>query len=60
MNGAAIVEIPEGATASVDRVPGDAHAKLTLLEYGDCICGSTCIQAESQMQHLVNTHRGRI
>jgi len=34
MNDAAIIGIPESALAAADHVLGDAHAKLTLLEYG--------------------------
>lgn len=59
MRDAAIVEIPEAALAAADHVMGDAHAKLTLLEYGDYECPA-CIQAEPLMQHLVDTHRGRL
>ena len=43
MSGAAMVEIPEAALAAADHVMGDAHAKLTLLEYGDYECPA-CIQ----------------
>ena len=59
MSGAARVEIPEAALAAADHVMSDAHAKLTLLEYGDYEC-TACIQAEPLMQHLVDTHRGRL
>ncbi len=59
MSAAARVEIPEAALAAADHVLGDAHAKLTLLEYGDYECPA-CIQAEPLMQHLVETHRGRL
>jgi len=54
-----MVEIPEAALASTDHMLGDAHAKQTLLEYGDYECPA-CIQAEPLMQHLVDTHRGRL
>ena len=56
MSGAARVESPEAALAADDHVLGDAHAKLTLLEYGDYECPA-CIQAEPLMQHLVEAHR---
>jgi len=59
MSGAAMVEISEAALAAADHVLGDAHAKLTLLEYGDYECPA-CIQAERLMQHLVEAHRGRL
>lgn len=59
MRDASIVEIPEAALAAADHMMGDANAKLTLLEYGDCECPA-CIQAEPLMQHLVDTHRGRL
>ncbi len=59
MSGAAMVESPEAALAADDHVLGDAHAKLTLVEYGDYDC-PTCIQAEPLMQHLVSTHRIRL
>lgn len=59
MSGAAMVEIPEAALAAADHVLGDAHAKLTLLEYGDYECPA-CVQAEPLMQHLVSTHRTRL
>jgi len=59
MSAAAMVDIPEAALAAADHVMGDAHAKLTLLEYGDYECPA-CIQAEPLMQHLVDTHRGRL
>ena len=51
--------MPEAALAAADHVLGDAHAKLTLLEYGDYGCPA-CIQAEPLMLHLVDTHRGRL
>jgi hypothetical protein len=59
MNGAATVETREAALAAADHVLGDVHAKLTLLEYGNYECPA-CIQAEPLMQHLVDTHRGRL
>lgn len=59
MRDASIVEIPEAALAAADHVMGDAHAKITLLEYGDYECPA-CIQVEPLMQHLVDTHRGRL
>ena len=59
MNDAAISPIPEAALAASDHVLGDAHAKLTLLEYADYECPA-CIQAEPLMQHLVATHPGRL
>jgi protein-disulfide isomerase len=59
MNDVATLEIPEPALAAADHVLGDAHAKLTMLEYGDYECPA-CIQAERLVQHLVSTHRGRL
>ncbi len=59
MSGTAMGQIPEAALAAADHVMGDAHAKVTLLEYGDYECPA-CIQAEPLMQHLVDTHRGRL
>jgi protein-disulfide isomerase len=59
MNDAARAEIPEAALAAADHVLGDAHAELTLLEYGDYECPA-CIQAEPLMRHLLDTHRGRL
>lgn len=59
MNDAAMVEIPEAALAAADHVLGDAHAKLTLLEYGDYECPA-CIQAEPLIHHLVDAHHGRL
>jgi protein-disulfide isomerase len=52
-------EIPEAALAAVDHILGDAHAKLTLLEYGDYECPA-CIQAEPLVQRLVAAHPGRL
>jgi protein-disulfide isomerase len=59
MNDAAMIEMPEAALAAADHVLGDAHAKLTLLEYGDYECPA-CILAAPRMQHLVEAHRGRL
>ncbi len=59
MSGAAMDEMPEAALAAADHVLGDRHAKLTLLEYGDYECPA-CVQAEPLMQHLVDTHGGRL
>jgi protein-disulfide isomerase len=59
MNATAMLEIPEAALAAADHVLGDAHAKLTLLEYGDYECPA-CIQAEPLIKHLVEVHRGRL
>jgi protein-disulfide isomerase len=59
MRESAMAELPEAALAAADHVLGDADAKLTLLEYGDYECPA-CIQAEPLMQHLVDTHRGRL
>lgn len=53
------VEVPEAALAAADHVLGDAHAKLTLLEYGDYGCPA-CIQAEPLIQHLFSMHRSRL
>lgn len=54
-----MIEIPDAALAAADHVLGDAHATLTLLEYGAYECPAS-IQAEPLMQHLVDTHRGRL
>ena len=59
MSGAAMDEMPGAALAAADHVLGGAHAKLTLLEYGDYECPA-CIQAEPLMRHLVGAHRGRL
>jgi protein-disulfide isomerase len=59
MSGAAMAERPEAALAAADHVLGDAHGKLTLLEYGDYECPA-CIQAEPLVRHLVDTHGGRL
>jgi protein-disulfide isomerase len=59
MSDAAMVKLPEASLAAADHVLGNAHAKLTLLEYGDYECPA-CIQAEPLMQHLVDTHRGQL
>lgn len=59
MSSAAMVEMPEAALAAADHVQGDAHARLTLLEYGDYECPA-CIQAQPLMQHLVDTHHGQL
>jgi protein-disulfide isomerase len=59
MSAAAMVESPEAALSAADHMLGDAHAKLTLLEYGDYECPA-CIKAEPLTQHLVDTHRGRL
>jgi len=53
------IEVPEAALAAADHVLGDPHAKLTLLEYGDYECPA-CIQIEPLMQHLVDSHPGRL
>lgn len=59
MNTAANTAVPEAALAAAEHVLGDAHAKLTLLEYGDYECPA-CIQAEPMLRHLVATHPGRL
>ena len=59
MSGAAMVEMPEAALAAADHVLGEMHAKLSLLEYGDYECPA-CIQAAPLMQHLADTHSGRL
>ena len=59
MSDAAMVGIPEAALAAADHVLGDENAKLMLLEYGDYECPA-CIQAEPLVQHLIDTHRGRL
>ena len=59
MNAAANTALPEAALAAADHVVGDAHAELTLLEYGDYECPA-CIQAEPLVRHLLDTHPGRL
>jgi protein-disulfide isomerase len=59
MSGTAMGQMPEAALVAADHVLGDAHAKLTLLEYGDYECPAS-IQAEPLVQHLMATHRGRL
>ena len=59
MSDAAMGAIPEAALTAGDHVMGDENAKLMLLEYGDYECPA-CIQAEPLIQHLVETHRGRL
>ncbi|MDH4393217.1 MAG: thioredoxin domain-containing protein [Aquabacterium sp.] len=59
MNAATIDGMPEAALAAADHVLGDAHAKLTLVEYGDYECPA-CIQAQPLVQQLVDTHQGRL
>ena len=59
MNVGAIGEVPEAGLAAAEHVLGDAHAKVTLLEYGDYECPA-CIQAEPLMKHLVEAHSGRV
>ena len=59
MNDTTDAGAPEAALAAADHVLGDAHAKLTLLEYGDYECPD-CIQAEPLVQQLVESHRGRL
>ena len=51
--------VPESASAAADHMLGDAHASLTLLEYGDYDCPS-CIKAEPFRQHLVETFGKRL
>jgi protein-disulfide isomerase len=53
------VEIPDAALAAADHVLGDAHATLTLLEYGDYECPA-CIQAEPLRRRLTETNGGRL
>lgn len=45
--------------SGADHVLGDAHARLTLLEYGDYECPA-CIQAEPMVRHLLDIHPGRL
>ena len=59
MNNAAMDAFPGAALPAADHVLGDAHAKLTLLEYGDYECPA-CIRAEPLMRHLVEAHGGRL
>ena len=56
---ATTVPIPDDALTGFDHVRGDAHATLTLLEYGDYECPS-CIQAQPLTQHLVDSLDGRL
>ena len=51
--------LPEAALAAADHVFGDAHAALTLLEYGDYECPA-CIAAEPRVRHLVASHPGQV
>ncbi len=53
------VAVPEAALAAADHMLGDAHASLTLLEYGDYECPA-CIKAESLRQGLVETFGKRL
>jgi protein-disulfide isomerase len=55
MHAAATVETPEAGLSAADHVLGNAHAKVTLLEYGDYECPA-CIQAEPLLRHLLETH----
>ncbi len=50
---------PAAALAAADHMLGDAHASLTLLEYGDYECPA-CIQAEPPTQHLVEAFGNRM
>ena len=59
MNVAAIAKTPEAALSAADHVLGSAHAKLTLLEYGDYE-SPVCIQTEPLLQQLLNAHHGRL
>ena len=59
MSAAVVPEWPEPALAAADHATGDGHAKLTLLEYGDYECPA-CIRAQPRVQHLVDSHRGRM
>lgn len=51
--------VPESASSAADHMLGDAHANLTLLEYGDYECPA-CIQAEPLTQHLVEAFGTRM
>ena len=53
------VAMPEAARAAADHMLGDAHASLTLLEYGDYECPA-CIKAEPLRQGLVETFGKRL
>lgn len=59
VNDAAFTPVAEAALAAADHVMGDAHAKLTLIEYGDYECPA-CIKAEPLVQQLMGTHLGRL
>jgi len=50
---------PEAASSAADHMLGEAHANLTLLEYGDYECRA-CIQAEPLTQHLVEAFGKRM
>ncbi len=51
--------VPEAALAAAEHVLGDAHASLTLIEYGDYECPA-CIRAEPLTQHLVEAFGKRM
>jgi protein-disulfide isomerase len=48
-------EGPGVALSAADHQLGDAHATLTLLEYGDYECPS-CMRAEPLLRHLLDQH----
>ena len=55
MTHAETVESPIVGLAAAEHNQGNAHAALTLLEYGDYECPA-CIQAEPVTRHLVDTY----
>jgi len=59
MNDALTIETPDPALAAADHMLGDAHAVLTLLEYGDYECPA-CIQAEPLVKHLIGSTGGHM
>jgi protein-disulfide isomerase len=53
------IETPDTALPATEHMMGDAHASLTLLEYGDYECPA-CIQAEPLTRHLVDSFASRL
>jgi protein-disulfide isomerase len=51
--------IPVAALTAADHSVGNAHATLTLLEYGDYECPK-CMQAEPMTQHLLDVFGKRL
>ena len=59
MTHAETAESPVMALSAADHSQGNAHATLTLLEYGDYECPA-CMQAEPMTQHLVEAFGQRL